>query len=106
MLENEIHRLKFVEHGLRTEIHKLREALAVYAEEGNWRVLFLGGDAELRLWVGPGEGPVLGKLALVGGLESPNSLPASLRDEQDARGAISDPSSSLRDVADRGRCDG
>jgi len=63
--EAEVHRLQYVEHGLRSEIRKLREALGVYAAEGNWRVLFEGGESALRIWVGPGEGPVLAKLALV-----------------------------------------
>lgn len=46
-------------------VARLREALRVYADPGNWRVVYGGTpDRELRVWAGPGEGPVLAMRAL------------------------------------------
>ena len=74
-LEDEVNRLRYVEHGLRREIAKLREALGVYADGAHWDFLD-GWEVERRMWRGPGGGPVLAKLALVKGVpegsEEPN----------------------------------
>jgi len=54
-----------VEHGLWVEIRRLREALEVYANPESWVPVFEEGKHEMRMWVGPGEGSALAKLALV-----------------------------------------
>lgn len=49
-------------------LHKLKEALAVYADETNWSLMPMygaGQQAMLRMWVGPGDGPTVARQALI-----------------------------------------
>ena len=79
--QNQLHRLRYVLHYWKLQFSRLLDALRLYADPENWRMVYGDGEQECRMWVGPGAGPHLASLAVKGSEEAESVMNFDLLDD-------------------------